>query len=359
MLEVIYMIQSMKAMEKNAECKCHSPKEWEQLSDTPIAWLILTHNDITMERSISLLHRIWRMHHKYVIHVDKSVSHASCMLLVEKINNQFSKHDNIFVISEAKGGYRYELVEIELELLRTVVNPWPTLFEMDHYYHTGSLPNISKSSESSINADGTCRFREWEYAAILSGDSYPLQDIDVIVRRISRRSPSVNRLGGVGVDGYRTYHRIVKSEHGKEILKVLETAYRECGDNEKANKLKGINTRSKAYNAPVYWGIQWIVLTRSFAEYSLSSEFAHRLFEAMKHVKYAGDEAYFQSLLYASCRNDLIWSVNNSSIDIADEFMYTTWTSHSEWRDGRKRKLSSEWRPEDMEMVFRDRKSVV
>lgn len=316
-------------------CKCHSPKEWEQLSATPMAWLVLTHSIITMERSIRLLHKIWRPHHTYVIHVDKSVPRSDFMWFVDKINEKFLIHDNIFVISEMKGGYRAELVEIELVMLRTILRP--RLISQKNYHGVPTDISENKSSDASYK---TCKTREWEYAAILSGDSYPLQDIDVIVRRISSQYAFLNPLGMVYMDGQEKYYRFVKFKRGKVILEKLAFAYQKCGDNKKANKLNAFaaairtdgtldkkTAKIEAVGAPIYKGLQWIVLTRNFAEYSVNSELAHRLLKAFKHIALAGDEHYFQNLLYASCRDDLINEIaSNHSDENMLEFMHTTWT---------------------------------
>lgn len=295
-------IKTPHTLNSQSSCICQSSREWEDLSNTSISWLILTHNKITMERSIRLLHSIWRPHHLYVLHVDKSVSHLEYLLFVQQIIGQIKNHDNIFVISEVRGGYKYELIEVQLKLLHTIMSSWPTASEKDYYYLHGNLPNTPKPGNVSNNVDNRCGGREWKYAAFLSGDSYPIQDIDVIVRRISRY-PDTNRIRGYVVPS-KTEKRVIKTKRGKEILKKLESAYRKCGQNEKANKLN------------VLWGSQWHVLTRTFVEYSTTSEFAYSLFEAFKYCESAGDEAYFQNLLDASCQQ---FRRNN------DSFMYVPW----------------------------------
>lgn len=321
---MVHAISQAKMLEKDAGCcKWSSPEEWESSSNTPIAWLVLTHDNITLERSIRLLHRIWRSHHTYVVHVDKSVSHSDFMLFVSEIREEFPLRENIFVISKLRGGHRHELIEIELELLRMALNPFLSSSVNDKVY-----------SRVSNNSGSSYRIPKWEYAAILSGDSYPLQDIDVIVRRISSKYPPSNRLGYPCVYPQKTKKRILKTEHGDEIIKLVQSAYRNCSKNGKSDQFKdlrncGINKHSKRfkkkYEVPILWGEQWVVLTRDFAEYSITSEFAHEFFQVMKYVLYAGDELYFQNLMYGSCRSDFVdVSFNKTQLD-KNGFMYTPW----------------------------------
>lgn len=258
------------------------------MSDTPVSWLILTHNTLTMERSMNLLRETWRLHHTYVIHVDKSVSNSDYVRFVKQIKSLFPNHDNILVMSELTGGHKHELVEIELRMLQTILGPWPTPLEINYYYENENLLNsINVTSSSNLQT------REWKYAAVISGDSYPLQDIDVIVRRISCRQPSVNNLEYQHDNTAWKTRSWIKASERKEITKKLLSTYRKCG---------------RKPNPPVLWGAQWVVLTRDFAEYAITSEFAHELFDSMKQFTYAGDEAYFQTLLYASCRSDFFSS---------------------------------------------------
>ena len=120
----------------------------------------------------------------------------------------------------------------------------------------------------------------WSSAFFLSGDSYPIKSLYQIEKKLQCEWPT-NYFREQGVKPvlveHKTNSRVPKDWQGWEIM---------------------------APGASVYWGTQWVTITREFAHYAVTSSHAKALYQAFSRVLLDSDLLFFIFNRYGHQKKD-------------------------------------------------------
>ncbi|OBZ11973.1 hypothetical protein A8L34_16805 [Bacillus sp. FJAT-27264] len=211
-----------------------------------IAYFIMVHNKKMM--FYRLIRAIYDVNNLYLVHVDPKADDS----IKEFMKQLTGNHPNIRQVSPRHIGYAaWSMVEVELDAIKELLS-WDA---------------------------------EWTHFINLSGQDMPLVKQSQVLEVLSSK-PNAN------------YIRLQEATHKDK--EILYNAYyiEDCGQLKRLGDREPFEYYFDASIKP-YLGSQWKILTRSFAEYAVTSLWAFELKEYFRYVLIP-DEHYFPTLFMSS-----------------------------------------------------------